>query len=81
MGTNEVTESLRHKENLFDLTLARKASNAAVCKQVLQTFKIYMNTFCVEISGHGSEYRSSERPKLALMQPITYGRSYDRMKM
>ena len=40
-----------------------------------------MHTFCAEISGHGSECRSSERLKLALIQPITYGMSNDTLNL
>ena len=71
MGTNGVTESLCHNESLFDLSLEREKSNGKVFGYLFKIFKFYVHTFCVEISGHGSECRSSERPKLALVQPIT----------
>ena len=39
-----------------------------------------MRNFYVEISGHGSECRSSERPKVALVHPITVSRYNDALK-
>ena len=39
-----------------------------------------MRYFCDEISGHGSECRSSERPKVALVQPITGSHLNDKLE-
>ena len=73
MGTNEVTESLRHNENFFDLPLERQTLNSTVCIHVVQLFVFCVHTFCVKSSNHGNECCSRERPKLALMQLITFG--------
>ena len=75
MGTNEVTESQRDRgrSSLFDLPVEQKTSNGTVCSHFVKLFEFYVHAFCVKISSHGRECRSSERPKLALMQLITYG--------
>ena len=39
-----------------------------------------MRNLCVEISDHGRECRSSEMPKFALVQPITFNKLNDACK-
>ena len=39
MGTNEVTESLRHNEILVDLPLQKETSNDTGCDHLVRTFK------------------------------------------
>ena len=38
MGSNKVTESLRHNDNLFDLPLNRETSNGTGCNHFVQAF-------------------------------------------
>ena len=59
--------------DIFNLPLERKQSNDTGCNQFVVIIYYYLYTPCVEISGYGSENRSSERPKLALVQLITFG--------
>ena len=40
----------------------------------LQVLKFYVHACCVGISGHGSEYRAGERPKLSVVQPVSFER-------
>ena len=75
MGTNDVTESLRHNENLSDLPFERKTVNHTGCTSYKYSSSTYI--LFAEISSHGSECRSSERPKLAPLQPIFFGRLKD----
>ena len=39
-----------------------------------------MRNLCVEISGHGNESGSSERPEVALVKPITVSHFNDELK-
>ena len=77
MGTNEVTESLHHNDNLFHLRLERKTMNDTGCNIFGKIFQFCMHNFCVAISDHGRECRSSERPKFALVQPIIFSKFDD----
>ena len=58
MGTNEMTESLQHNKNLFDLPFEPKTSKGTVFSHSEKILQFYVHTFCVE------------RPELALMQLI-----------
>ena len=40
MGTNEVTESLRHNQNPFDLPLKQKETNGTVCSHLVEIFLV-----------------------------------------
>ena len=73
MGTIEVTEYLRHNENLYDQLLERKTLTDTGCNHFVQTFQFYVHTFYVETRGHGSECSSNERPKLERVKPTTFG--------
>ena len=72
MDTNKAIESRRHNENLFNPLLEIKTSDDAYYNHSIQIFQVLLRTFCVEISGHGSECSSSELSNFSLMQPITF---------
>ena len=66
---------VHHNPQLY--LMSERQRHIPVISTSYKLFYSCVHTFCVEISGHGIECRTSEMSKLAPLQPITYDISND----